>query len=96
MPIVECRTLDSLGFLPFQLNCHYLDPDPTSTHKGETRETRINEFHEENTTPVLGLREGSMLWVDDNAITLMGMKPARVFRRGELPVELPSGSRIEL
>src|SRR5205814_4017742 len=40
MPIVQCRTLDAFGFIPFQLNCHYLDPDPNSTHKGETREER--------------------------------------------------------
>jgi dipeptidase E len=96
MPIVECRSLDSLGLIPFQLNCHYLDPDPNSTHKGETREVRINEFHEENTTPVLGIREGSMLWVEDGGITLLGMKPARIFRRGQEPAELPSGSRVEL
>ena len=96
MPIVECRSLDALGLLRFQLNCHYLDPDPSSTHKGETREVRLNEFHEENATPVLGLREGSMLWVEDDDITLLGTKPARVFRRGQEPVELPSGSRVEL
>ena len=96
MPIVECNSLDSLGLLSFQLNCHYLDPDPNSTHKGETREVRLNEFHEENTTPVLGLREGSMLWVEDGTITLLGMKPARIFRRGQQPVELPSGSRVAL
>lgn len=91
MPIVECATLDSLAFLPFQLNCHYLDPDPGSTHKGETREERIREFHEENTMPVLGLREGSMLGVEDGAVTLLGEKPARLFRRGEEPVEVPPG-----
>jgi dipeptidase E len=96
MPIVYPPTFDALGLVPFQINPHYLDPDPGSTHKGETREDRIREFHEENTTPVVGLREGSMLRVEDGVVTLVGSKPARIFRRGEAPVEVESGSQIEL
>ncbi|HKB81301.1 MAG TPA: dipeptidase PepE [Thermoanaerobaculia bacterium] len=96
MPIVECRSLDSLGLIPIQLNCHYLDPDPNSTHQGETREVRIREFHEENATTVLGLREGSMLLVEDGTATLLGMKPARIFRRGEDPVETVPGTALDL
>jgi dipeptidase E len=95
MPIVEPRSLDSLGLIPFQLNCHFLDPDPNSTHMGETREERIVEFHEENETPVVGLREGCALTVTDGAVTLLGMKPARVFRRGQTPVEVSVGARID-
>jgi dipeptidase E len=91
MPIVAPPSFDALGFLPFQLNCHYLDPDPLSTHQGETREVRIREFHEENATPVLGLREGSMLRVEDEVVTLLAEKPARLFRRGEEPVEMAPG-----
>jgi dipeptidase E len=95
MPIVEPRSLDSLGLIPFQLNCHFLDPDPNSTHMGETREERILEFHEENETPVVGLREGCALTVTDSAVTLLGMKPARIFRRGQAPVEVEVGTRID-
>jgi dipeptidase E len=95
MPIVECRTLDSFGFIGFQLNCHYLDPDPGSTHKGETREERLREFHEENITPVLGLREGCMLVVEDGATKLVGLKPARIFRRGEEPFEVEPGTLVD-
>ena len=91
MPIVAPPSFDALGFLPFQLNCHYLDPDPLSTHQGERRETRIREFHEENATPVLGLREGSMLRVEGEVVTLLSEKPARLFRRGEEPVEMAPG-----
>jgi dipeptidase E len=91
MPIVENTSLDSLGLIPFQLNCHYLDPDPSSTHKGETREERLREFHEENATPVLGLREGTMLRVENASVTLLGAKPARIFRRGEEAVEVQPG-----
>lgn len=94
MPIVWPPSLDALGFLPFQTNPHYLDPDPNSTHKGETREDRLREFHEENETMVVGLREGSMLWVEDGTVTLLGMKPARIFRRGEAPFEVPVASVI--
>ena len=91
MPIVEPPSLDSLGLIPFQLNCHYLDADANSTFKGETREQRLLEFHEENTTTVLGLREGTMLWVENGAITLLGMKNARIFRRGEQALEVAPG-----
>lgn len=96
MPIVYPPSFDALGFVRFQINPHYLDPDPGSTHKGETREERIREFLEENDTPVVGLREGAMLRVEDSAITLAGDRPARIFRRGAEPVELPPGSRVEL
>jgi dipeptidase E len=95
MPIVECPSLDSLGLIPFQINGHYLDADPDSTHKGETREERIREFHEENTTPVVGLREGTMLWVEDGSSKLLGLKPARIFRRGKEPIEVDPGAVLD-
>ncbi len=95
MPIVEVPSLDSLGLIPFQLNCHYLDPDPNSTHQGETREVRLREFHEENNTPVVGLREGTMLWVENGSVRLLGFKPARIFRRGEEPIEMGPGSLLD-
>ena len=91
MPIVYPPTFDALGLVPFQINPHYLDPDPNSTHKGETREDRIREFHEENETAVLGLREGSMLRVKDGVTSLAGEKSVRLFRRGQEPVELSPG-----
>lgn len=91
MPIVRLPSFDALGLISFQLNSHYLDADPQSTHMGETRETRIREFHEENDTPVLGLREGSMLRVDDRGMRLLGEKTARLFRRGADPVEVAPG-----
>ena len=96
MPIVYPPSFDALGLVSFQINPHYLDPDPSSTHKGETREERILEFHQENSTPVVGLREGSMLIVAGDDVTLAGVKPARLFRRGASPLELPPGSRIEV
>ncbi|HEX7833821.1 MAG TPA: dipeptidase PepE [Thermoanaerobaculia bacterium] len=96
MPIVYPPTFDALAFVPFQINPHYLDPDPTSTHKGETREERLREFHEANDTPVVGLREGSMLWVEGDEVKLIGDRSARVFRAGEEPVEIEPGNNIRL
>ncbi len=95
MPIVEPPSLVALGLIPFQLNCHFLDPDPSSTHKGETREERLREFHEENATPAVGLREGTMLWVENGSFKLLGLKPARIFRRGQEAVEAGPGSRLD-
>lgn len=88
MPIVYPPSFDALGLVPFQINPHYVDADPDSTHKGETREERIREFHEEHDTPVVGLREGSMLAIRDGAVTLVGTKAARIFCRGHEPVEV--------
>jgi len=91
MPIVQPPSFETLDLVPFQINPHYLDPDPGSTHMGETRETRLREFHEENSTPVLGLREGAMLRVDGERMQLRGVRGARLFRRGQEPLELEVG-----
>jgi dipeptidase E len=95
MPIVEPPTLDALGLVSFQINPHYVDPDPGSTHMGETRETRIREFHEENATPVVGLREGAMLRVEGDSVLLKGIAGARIFRRGQEPIEVLPVARLE-
>ncbi len=95
MPIVYPPSFDTLGIVPFSINPHYLDPDPTSTHKGETRETRIKEFHEFNASPVVGLREGSWIRVQNNETTLLGGGlSARIFEKGRDPYELPVGSSL--
>ena len=94
MPIVQPPSFDALQLVMFNLNPHYLDPDPTSTHMGETRETRIMEFHEENDVPVLGLREGGLLRIEGNTMTLLGDRPLRLFRCGEVPEEVESGSDL--
>lgn len=88
MPIVQPRDFDALDLLPFQINAHYLDPDPGSKHQGESREQRITEFHEENETPVLGIREGTWLRREGEVLTLHGSAGARLFRREQAPQEL--------
>jgi dipeptidase E len=95
MPIVQPPTFNALALVPFQINPHYLDPDPGTTHMGETRETRIREFHEEHATPVIGLREGAMLRVDGDTVELRGRAGARIFRRGREPVEVEPGTRLD-
>ena len=88
MPIVYPPSFQTLGLVPFNINPHYLDPDPDSNHKGETRETRIKEFHGLNSQPVVGLREGSWLEIIDNKVTLKGDLQARVFEKEKVPFEI--------
>lgn len=95
MPIVQPASFDALGLVPFQINPHYLDADPSSTHMGETRETRLKEFHEENETPVVGLREGAWIRVEGDRATLGGARGARIFRRGQEPEERKTGDSLD-
>lgn len=88
MPIVYPPSFEALGLIPFNINPHYLDPDPNSKHKGETRETRINEFHFQSSIPVVGLREGSLLKIDDNKVSIGGKLPVRLFTKGNAPKEI--------
>jgi len=90
MPIVQPASFDALGLIPFQVNPHYLDPDPASIHQGETRAQRIAEFLACNAVPVLGLREGSWLRVGGARASLGGTTAARLFTRGE-----PGGTDLE-
>lgn len=94
MPIVYPPSFVALGLVPFNFNPHYLDPDPHSTHKGETRETRIREFHEHNHQPVLGLREPAMLRREGDRLALRGEAGARLFRAGREPVEFAPGADL--
>jgi dipeptidase E len=88
MPIIYPPSFDTLGLIPFNINPHYLDADIQSKHMGETRETRINEFHTINSLPVLGLREGSWLEVNNEKIILKGNLTARLFLQNKNPEEI--------
>ena len=96
MPIIYPPSFDAMGLIPFNINPHYLDPIEGSTHMGETRETRINEFHAhaENDLAVLGIREGSWIRVKGDAITLGGELTARLFKKEQPPIELATGSDL--
>jgi dipeptidase E len=94
MPIVYPPSFRTLGFVSFNINPHYLDPIEGSTHMGETRETRINEFHHFNPQPVVGLREGSWLAVKGDSVKLKGTLTARIFKRNEKPIEVEPNSDL--
>jgi len=94
MPVVEPASFRALELVPFNINPHYLDPDSGSTHMGETRETRIGEFHHFNTQPVLGLREGAMLRVAGNAARVLGSRGGRLFACQADPVEVEPDSDV--
>lgn len=94
MPIVYPPSFLTLGIIPFNINAHYLDPDRLSTHMGETRETRIKEYHIYNDTTVLGLREGSWLEVNDSEIILKGTHSARWFEKNKLPREILTNTKL--
>jgi dipeptidase E len=95
MPIIYPPSFKTLEAIPFNLNPHYLDPDLQSSHMGETRETRIKEFHAFNSLPVLGLREGSWLDVKGEKIILKGTLTARWFKQNESPIEIESGTDLK-
>jgi len=88
MPVVQPPSFDALHLVNFQISPHYLDPDPNSTHMGETQEERIMQYLEENDRPVVGLREGTLLRIQKGTILLRGSCSARIFRRGNPPVEV--------
>ncbi len=94
MPIVYPPSYTTLGCIPFNINAHYLDVDPLSKHKGETRATRINEFHTYNNIPVIGLREGSWLEVKGNDVVLKGELTARWFQKNKDPFEIKPSKKI--
>lgn len=94
MPIVYPPSFKTLGVIPFNINPHYLDPDPESRHMGETRETRIKEFHSQNSIPVVGLREGSWIRIYKGKFLLKGKLPARIFEKDKDPYEIESETLI--
>jgi dipeptidase E len=94
MPIVEPPSFNSLGLIDFQISPHYLDPDSDSTHMGGTQEEQINQYLAENHLPVVGLREDAMLRVESAAVVLKGITAARIFRRGQAPLEAEPGSNL--
>jgi dipeptidase E len=90
MPIIDPLGFDTIGLVPFQINPHYLDANPEG-HSGETREQRIEEFLEINPNLyVVGLREGTMLRVENQQMRLIGNRSVRIFKKGTTPVELSS------
>jgi dipeptidase E len=95
MPIVQPRSFEALGFVPFQINPHFIDAAAASRHMGETREERLREYLEENEAPVVGLREGAWLRREGDALVLGGRSGARIFRRAAEPEEVAPGAELD-
>lgn len=94
MPVIEPESFNCLNLIPFQINPHYLDANP-SGHGGETREQRIQEFLVVNPEiTVVGLREATALLVDGHTVQLLGSRPARIFNVGTLPMEIEPGTDL--
>ena len=94
MPVIYPQSFKTLGLVPFNINPHYKDSDTASKHMGETRETRIKEFHKFNSIPVVGLREGSWIQVIGDEAILKGKLEAKIFEQDKTPYELKSGSTL--
>ena len=94
MPIVYPPSFECMGLVPFNINPHYLDPNPDLKHNGETRETRITEFLTQNDTKVVGLREGNWIRKIGNQITVEGKELTRIFEKGKAPYEIAPGTEL--
>lgn len=94
MPVVAPDSFEAFNLIPFQINPHYLDANPAG-HAGETREQRIEEFIEVNPDVfVVGLREGTMFHVENRKMQLIGPRSARIFKKGEAPLEAAAGDKL--
>jgi dipeptidase E len=94
MPIVYPPSFDCMGLVPFNINPHYLDPNPDLKHNGETRETRIKEFLTQNDLKVVGLREGNWIRRIGNKITVEGSELTRIFEKDKEPYEIKPGTEL--
>ena len=96
MPIMYPPSFKALGVVPFNINPHYIDPDPSSKHMGESREKRLQEFFVFNNIPVIGLREGAMIHCENELYTIKGKYGARVFTKNKEPFKLKTGEQIQI
>lgn len=94
MPIVYPPSFETMGLVPFNLNPHYLDPNPELKHNGETRETRINEFLTQNDTKVVGLREGNWIRKLGTKMTVEGNELTRIFEKNKKAYEIEPGTEL--
>lgn len=94
MPIVYPPSFECMGLVPFNINPHYLDPNPELKHNGETRETRIKEFLTQNDLKVVGLREGNWIRRKGDEITVEGAELTRIFEKDKVPYEIEPGTEL--
>ena len=95
MPIINVESFEALGIIDLNINPHYIDQIDGIEHMGESRETRINEFHNLNNQLVVGLREGSILNIVGDDIILKGAKKAVIFKKGNELFEIKTGFNLK-
>lgn len=102
MPIVQPESFDAMALVPFQINPHYTagksykeEDGKIVPYQGESRADRLHQYHEENSTPIVALPEGSALRVRGTSLELLGRTPAILFRQGKEDAEITSGKDLE-
>ncbi len=95
MPVIMPKSFETLNLIPFQINPHYTDT-PIPNYKGETREERIKEFMALNTNyKVVGLKEGTMLLIENNKVTLQGNKTVKIFQYNKPTLEYDKAATLD-
>jgi dipeptidase E len=94
--VVGLDAFDALALVPFNVNPHFLEVDPAMAPGSETREERIREFHTVWPQPVLGIEEGTLVRVEDDAAGVLGARCVKVFERSCEPRRLAAGERLDL
>ena len=92
--VVALDRFDALGLVPFNINPHYKETDPTMAPGSETRDDRIREYHVVNANPVLGLEEGALLRVQDGVATALGTARIKLFRPAAPPAWYQAGDTV--
>lgn len=96
MPVREVEDFQAINAVNFQINAHYIEPEPDSKHMGETRATRIKEYLTYNDSTVVGLREGAMLEVINSEITLKGTTGAKIFSKDVEAYDVTPINKLEI
>ncbi|KAM3964810.1 putative alpha-aspartyl dipeptidase [Aphomia sociella] len=95
MPIIYPPSFDAIKIVSFNINPHYIDKAELETHKGETRDQRINEYMQmPHASPVLGLKEGSILYVNGDSLILKGVAGAVLFKKDHTKANYPVGADL--